>query len=367
MPSFPIRGLFRRFDWVLFGATMLLVAIGAATLFSISLNVEQPRIEKFYRQLIAFGIGFVVLIIAASIDFRVVRSYSWVLYGLGLGVLSAVLVLGATFRGTKGWFAFFGSTFQPVELIKVLLVVALARFFTERVDEGASWRTIIQSGMIVALPTVLVMLQPDLGSAALLVGLWLGFLVFIRMPVRRISAVIIGIAVVAALGWFGLKGYQQDRILTLVNPSRDPLRSGYNVHQAIVAIGSGMLFGRGLGLGTQSQLNFLPTQDTDFIFSVIAEELGFFGAVVLIGLFVTFISRFFRGIRETRDIFGAHLLSGLMMMFLLQIALNIGGNVGLLPLTGVPLPFLSYGGSALVSSLLAVGLAMSVIARSSPH
>lgn len=367
MPPFPLRGLFRRFDWVLLGATILLVAIGAATLFSITLNVEQPRIEKFYRQLIAFGIGFIVLLIVASVDFRVVRSYAWVLYGLGLGVLSAVLVLGVTFRGTKGWFALFGSTFQPVELIKVLLVIALARFFTEHVDEGASWRTITRSGLIVAAPTVLVMLQPDLGSAALLVGLWLGFLIVIRMPVRRITAVIVGIAVVASLGWFGLKGYQQDRILTLVNPSRDPLRSGYNVHQAVVAIGSGMLFGRGLGLGTQSQLNFLPTQDTDFIFSVIAEELGFIGAALLIGLFVTFISRFFRGIRVARDAFGAHLLSGLMIMFLLEVVLNIGGNIGLMPLTGIPLPFLSYGGSALVSSLLAVGLAMSVISRSSSH
>lgn len=367
MPSLPLRGLFGRFDWVLIGATLLLIAIGAATLFSITLNVEQPRIEKFYRQLIAFAIGIVVLLIVAAIDFRVVRSYAWVLYGLGLGILSAVLVLGATFRGTKGWFELFGSTFQPVELIKVLLVIALARFFTDRVDEGTSWRTIALSGVIVAVPTFLVLLQPDLGSAMLLVGLWFGFLMWTKLPVRRLIAVVVGIAVVASIGWFGLKGYQRDRVLTLLNPSRDPLRSGYNVHQAIVAIGSGKLFGRGLGLGTQSQLNFLPTQDTDFIFSVIAEELGFVGAALLIALFIAFLSRFFRGIRACRDLFGTYLLSGLATMFLLQIVLNIGGNVGIMPLTGIPLPFLSYGGSALVSGLLAVGLATSVMARMSPR
>jgi len=367
MAMIPFRGLFRRFDWVLFGATLLLVAVGIATLFSITLNVEQPRIEKFYRQLISFGIGLVVLAIAAAVDFRKVRSYAWVLYGIGLATLSAVLIVGTTLRGTTGWFSFLGSTFQPVELMKVLLVVVLARYLSDHADEGASWRVIGFSGGIIALPTVLVMLQPDLGSAMLLVGLWLGMLLFLKMPLRRFAMLILGIAVVASIGWFGLQGYQQKRIMTFLNPGSDPLRSGYNVRQAVVAIGSGKLFGRGLGLGTQSQLNFLPTQDTDFIFAVIAEELGFVGVLVLLFLFSAFLSRFIRGIRSSRDLFGNLLLAGTMILFTFEILLNIGGNIGLLPLTGIPLPFLSYGGSALICSLLAVGLSMGVISRTTSY
>jgi rod shape determining protein RodA len=348
---------------MLFGATLLLVAIGIATLYSITLNVEQPRIEKFYRQLVSFGIGLVVLVVAAAIDFRKVRSYAWILYGIGLGVLSAVLIVGTTLRGTTGWFSLLGSTFQPVELMKVLIVVVLARFLSDHADEGASWKVIGYSGGIIAVPTALVMLQPDLGSAMLLVGVWLGLLLFLRMPFRRFALLLLGMAAVASIGWFGLHGYQQSRIMTYLHPGSDPLRSGYNVHQAVVAIGSGKLFGRGLGLGTQSQLNFLPTQDTDFIFAVIAEELGFVGVLVLLTLFGTFLSRFLRGMRINRDLFGNLLLAGTMILFTFEIFLNIGGNIGLLPLTGIPLPFLSYGGSALMCSLLAVGLSMSVISR----
>lgn len=363
MNRLPIE--FRRIDWILFGATLLLVAIGVATLFSITLNVEQPRIDKFYRQLISFGIGFVVLVVAAAFDFRIIRSYAWVLYGLGLGILSAVLVVGTTLRGTTGWFSVLGSTFQPVELMKVLLLIVLARYLSEHADEGATWKVIRTSGIVVALPTVLVLLQPDLGSAALLVGLWIGLLLFLRIPLRRLSMLVAGFAVVGTIGWFGLKDYQQDRILTFIDPGRDPLRSGYNVRQATLAIGSGQLFGRGLGLGTQSQLNFLPTQDTDFIFAVIAEELGLVGVLLLLGLFSVFLSRFMVGIGAVRDVFGSYLLAGTTMLFFFEIVLNIGGNIGILPLTGVPLPFLSFGGSALVMSMLAVGLSLSAISRSS--
>lgn len=367
MASTSVRGVVRRFDWVLLGSSVLLVAVGIATLFTITLNVEQPRIEKFYRQLVSFGIGLVILGIAAVVDYRKIRSYAWAMYGIGLGVLSAVLLMGTRLRGTTGWFSVFGSTFQPVELVKVLLIVVLARYLSDHADEGASWSVIRGSGFIVAIPTALVMLQPDLGSALLLVGLWIGMLLFLNIPWRRFGILVLGMAIVATASWFGLHGYQQKRIMTFLHPNSDPLHAGYNVHQAIVAVGSGRFFGRGLGLGTQSQLNFLPTQDTDFIFAVIAEELGFFGVLLLLLLFGTFLSRFVYGIRRSRDVFGTYLLAGTGILFLLEIFLNIGGNVGLLPLTGIPLPFLSYGGSALICSLLAVGLCMSVISRISTY
>lgn len=357
--------LVRRFDWVLLGATVLLVAIGLATLFSITLNVEQPRIEKFYRQLVSCLVGLVALVAVAAVDFRILRSFAWVLYAVGLAMLIGLLVIGTTLRGTTGWFSFFGSTFQPVELVKIVLVVVLARFFIDRVDEQMSWPVIGWSALIAGLPAALVLLQPDFGSAAILVGLWLGLLLLNRIPIRRLGILLLGIGVVVGLSWFGLRDYQRDRILTFINPDRDPLRSGYNVRQAIVAVGSGQLFGRGLGLGTQSQLNFLPTQDTDFIFAVVAEELGFVGVLLLLALFAVFLWRLWRGIARTRDAFGSALLAGFVILFSIEIFLNISGNVGLLPITGTPLPFLSFGGSALISSLLTVGIGVSVLVRSS--
>ncbi len=363
-----LRGLadrLRRIDWVLLGATLLLIAVGLAALYSVTLNVEQPRIDKFYRQLVSFGIGLVVLLAVLTFDYRFLRSYSWFIYGAGLLMLLALFVAGITIRGTTGWFSILGRTFQPVELVKVILVIALARFLADNLDDSGSWRVIRLSGLIVVIPAALVLWQRDLGSALILIAGWLGLLLFLRIPLRRLGLILLGFGVVAGLSWFVLKDYQRERILTFLDPGRDPLRSGYNIRQAIVAIGSGKLFGRGLGLGTQSQLNFLPTQDTDFIFAVVAEELGLFGVLLLLFLFAVFLLRLIRQIDETRDAFGSLLLAGLLVLFAVEIIVNIGGNVGLLPITGTPLPFLSFGGSALISSMFAVGIVLSVHLRSS--
>lgn len=365
MISGRIPELLRRVDWMLFGVTLLLVAVGLAALLSISLNVEQPRIDKFYRQLLSFGVGIVLLASTALLDYRALRSVSWLLYAIGLLLLVGVLIIGVTLRGTTGWFAFLGNTFQPVEIVKIVMVIVLARYFAHHVDEGASWRVIGTSAAISAIPAALVLWQPDLGSALLLLATWFGMVMFQRLPWRRLTALLLGIAVVVSLSWFVLQDYQRDRILTFLDPGRDPLRSGYNIRQSIVAVGSGQFFGRGLGLGTQSQLNFLPTQDTDFIFAVIAEELGFVGVTVLLLLFGIFLFRFVRGLRFTRDAFGAFLLAGLLVLFLNEIILNISGNIGLLPITGTPLPFLSFGGSALISSMIGVGMALGIMSRSS--
>lgn len=360
-----IAGLIRRTDWMLLGVTILLVAIGLATLFSITLNVEQPRAEKFFRQLVSFAVGLIALGVGMVIDFRLVRSLSWALYGLGLALLAGVLMLGTTFRGTTGWFSFLGTTFQPVEAVKVIIIIVLARYLAEHRDQGVSWRVILRTGLLVGFPAALVMLQPDLGSAMLLIAAWLILLVVEHLPWRKLAVILVGLSILLGASWFLLQGYQRDRILTFLDPQRDPLRSGYNVRQSIVAIGSGQLFGRGLGLGTQSQLNFLPTQDTDFIFAVVAEELGFVGTTVLLGLFGVFLWRLSRGITLVRDPFGSVLFAGSFVLFAIEVSINIGGTLGIVPLTGTPLPFLSYGGSALISSLFLVGVCLGVLARSS--
>lgn len=364
----PFRGVvdaIRRFDWVLIGATVLLIAVGLAALFSVTLNVEQPHIEKFYRQLISFGIGALLFIAVVSIDYRYIRSYSWFIYGAGLLMLVALFAIGITVRGTTGWFSFFGRTFQPVEVMKVLSLIGLARYLADHLDEIGSWRVIRTSGFIALIPAALVIVQHDLGSAFILVACWVGLLLFLRLPLRKLGVIFLGFILVAALGWFVLRDYQRERILTFLDPGRDPLRSGYNIRQAVVAVGSGQIFGRGLGLGTQSQLNFLPTQDTDFIFAVIAEELGFFGVLLLLFLFAVFLWRIALLMSGTRDAFGNLLLAGILVLFSIEITVNISGNVGLLPITGTPLPFLSFGGSALIASMVAVGLALSVRTHSS--
>jgi len=208
------------------------------------------------------------------------------------------------------------------------------------------------------------MAQQDLGSAAVLVGMWIGVMIVLPVPRRKLAMIFVALLGVAAIAWlFFLQPYQHDRILNFLTPTRDPLGTGYNVRQAVTAIGSGGWFGRGLGLGTQSQLNFLPERQTDFIFATVGEELGFVGAASLLTLFGLFFWRLGRLVSQARDSFGLLITVGLTTMFFLHVFINIGMNLGIFPVTGLPLPFLSYGGSSLLASLLAVGLLEGIIVR----
>ncbi len=354
----------RRFDWGLFLATALLLAFGLAAIGSLSFNKANASYVTFLRQLSFAGIGLIGLLVLSVIHYRFFRSTAWLWYLLGLVLLVGVLTFGTEIRGTRGWFSFFNQTFQPVELVKFFLILALGKFFAERFDSQRPWRSVALSGLVVAPVVALVFLEPDLGSVLVLVSIWVGMLVLARLP-GRVILVCLAIAVLLAVtAWFTiLKDFQRERILTFFDPGRDPLGVGYNLRQARVAVGAGQLFGRGLGLGTQSQLDFLPVQETDFLFAVIAEELGFVGSMIVFALYGFFFYRLFRILRSTNDDFAAFTIGGVVSLLLFQTVVNIGMNIGLLPVVGLPLPLLSYGGSSLIATLLMIGVVENIAIR----
>lgn len=346
-------------------AVIVVSAIGLAAIYSIDLSLGGNKLRYFPTQATALAIGLVVLFVAASFH----ASFYWVsaraIYGFTILSLVAVLFLGTTIRGTRGWFRVVGFSFQPAELAKVALVIFLAWLINRYGRRFEKYKFVVSTGLFSLFPMVLIMLQPDLGSAIVLGAVWLGLMVATGTRKRFVFGVL-GITICAFLvGWFFLfKDYQKERFLTFIYPDRDPLRSGYNVSQSLIAIGSGGVFGRGLGFGSQSQLHFLPEAQTDFIFSVVAEELGFIGITMVLTLYVLIFWRLLRIARLGSDDFGAYCVVGVLLVFLVQIIINIGGATGFLPVTGITLPFLSYGGSSIVINLLLVGIAES-IARAS--
>jgi rod shape determining protein RodA len=356
---------FRKSDWALSLSVLFLSAFGLMALYSIESTADSPTFFDFKKQLIFTVIGLVLLVSVGIVDYRFARSYGAVLYAAGLLGLAAVLILGTTVRGTRGWFFIGGQGFQPVELIKIFLIVVIAQLFQRwRLEITTLRRLLIITA--VTLPAIgLVLWQPDFGSAVILLAIFLGILLLSKIKKQYIISIVIILLVVSVVSWFFvLKPYQKDRIMNFVNPSHDPYGSGYNIKQSIIAVGSGNWFGRGLSLGSQSRLHFLPAQKTDFIFAVIAEELGFVGTALVLICFILLIWRLVAIARQARDSFGAVIIGGLVVYFACQTILNIGMNIGLLPIAGVTLPFVSYGGSSLLASYIAIGLAQSIRVRS---
>lgn len=364
--ALPFLAAFRKGDILLMISTVVLIGFGFAAIFSVELSrgAENVFLQK---QAIALGIGLAACAFVSTMNYHALRHYARGLYLGGLALLVSVFFLGRTLNGSTGWFVFGGFAFQPVELMKVALMVALAMYFSEQAKRRFGWRDLVMSGGLVAVPVVLLMLQPDLGGAALLVGTWAVMVLFAGIRPSQVFALLAGVIFVAATGWFFVfQPYQKDRIMTFINPSLDPLRTGYNVTQAKIAIGSGGFWGRGLGDGSQSQLRFLPESQTDFVFAVIAEELGFIGVLLLFCAFMMLLWRMLVVARMARDTFGAYLCTGTFAVLLVEITVHVGANLSLMPATGVALPFVSYGGSSLLLSLVFLGLVQSVAIRLRP-
>ena len=263
-------------------------------------------------------------------------------------------------RGTTGWIGFSSFNVQPVEIVKLIMVIFLASFLSKKKNELSNLVKIVASIVLVSIPVFLVIKQPDFGSSIIIMGTWIVMLLVSGINKKSIFVLFLIFIVTATGGYFLLKDYQKERIANFVNPQNDPQGSGYNVIQSMVAVGSGGIFGKGLGHGSQSQLNFLPEKHTDFIFAVLAEELGLLGSGIVLFLFGVILYRLKETARLARDNFGYLIVIGVMAMVLTQVFINIGMNIGLMPVTGVPLPFLSYGGSSLVSVLASLGLVQSV-------
>ncbi len=353
----------RDFDWVLFAAMVSLVAVGMAAIASVSLSQPVPDFSGLIKQGVAFALGLVLMVAVGAINYRAFEPAARVFYILGAVLLVGVLFAGTTIRGTTGWFSLFGWSFQPVEAAKIALVIFLARYFSHHAYQR-DLRSLVGSGIGALVLVGLTLMQPDFGSAMVLLAVWVALLLLSGTR-RSYVLMLLGVAATAAvIAWlFVLKPYQHDRILTFLDPSRDPLGRGYNLTQSVIAVGSGGVFGRGLGFGSQSQLKFLPEAQTDFIFAVVAEELGFVAVLIVLALYALLVWRAIRLARQAGDTFTVYLASGTALLFTIQIAINIGMNMGLMPVTGIALPFISYGGSSLLSSMLLVGILESIAVR----
>ena len=349
----------------------MLAIAGLVGLASLGLRSDPPNFFLLTRQGVALAIAIVSGVIVARMDWRIWER-RWPFVAVVIGVLLlGVLVAGVRIRGTRGWLAVGGWTFQPVELAKVGLIVLQAAYFRRRAHSIGRLRTVLESGAITGVVALPVFLQPDAGSAALLVITWLGMVLIFGL--RRVHAVLI--AVTAVLGiliaWqFLLHPYQRERIRTFLDPHRDPQGAGYNQRQAVIAIGAGGLLGRGFSQGTQAQLRFLPEAQSDFLPAVIGEEFGFFGIALMLACVMGILLRCLLLARRCADDTSAALVVGVGILFGAQAMLNLGMNLGVTPVMGIPLPFVSGGGSAMVAFGIAFGMVMSVARhapRATPH
>lgn len=352
----------KRIDWLFFFNVLFLVLIGLAAIYSTTINAEATEYYKFTKQLISFFIGLLFLFFFAFFDFRHLSNYYKFIYFLCLVFLVVVLVFGRNIRGTTAWLVIGNFNIQPVEFVKIGFIIFLSKYISDHAKEFVFLKHFFITGFATLVILLLIAMQPDMGSGMIFFGIWLGMIFFTNLPKRYFGYLFIILLIMSILAWFFIfQDYQKERILNLINPGRNPLGTGYNVSQSLTAIGSGQFFGRGLGLGSQSQLNFLPEQQTDFIFSVISEELGFIGSSLVLTFFGLFFLRLIKIMKNSFDIFGNFLLLGFTLSFLIQFLMNIGMNIGIMPVVGVPLPFLSLGGSSLLASLIVVGIIESII------
>ena len=357
--------VFRKFDWLLFVSAMVLVFLGLAGIGSVGLSKEPVDFGALYKQMIFAAAGVLIVFVFALAHPTRWRFASWVIYAISIVSLLGVLVFGLTVRGTTGWFSLWGVRIQPVEAAKVALILVLARFLSEHLQLAGQLKIFWRTGALLLPPIGLVLFQPDTGSASILVILWISMLLVVGIKKTHLVAGAVGAALFAVMAWFFLLApYQKERLLTFLNPERDPLGSGYNVTQSIIAVGSGQFFGRGLGFGAQSQMKFLPEAQTDFVFAVLAEELGLAAVAVIFLAFGVFFYRILEIAKRTNDSYSQLVVLGVFTVTFYEMFVNIGMNVGMIPVAGITLPFVSYGGSSLFSHFAMLGLLEGIAMRS---
>lgn len=352
----------KRFDWLLTASVFILIGIGLLSLYSISIGLGD---FWNFRKQIAFSIaGFILLMIFSFFDWRVLREDPYLIlaiYFFCLLALLGLLLFVSPIRGIKGWYKIGPVSLDPIEFTKLILIIILAKYFSLRHIEMYHTKHIILSGLYVFLPAFLIFLQPNLGSALTLIAVWIGILIISGIKLQHFLILCFCGILAMVLGWsFLLKDYQKQRIISFINPQIDPQGISWNINQAKIAIGSGGIFGQGIGKGFQTQFGFLPASQTDFIFAAIAEEMGFFGVAVLLFFLGVVVLRIFQIALKAETNFQRLFASGLAILLGSQIFINIGMNLGLLPIIGIPLPFVSYGGSGLISLCIGLGILQSI-------
>jgi len=358
------RRLLIHFDWTLLAIVAFIASIGILNLYSISSSGETSGTAFYLKQLSWFLIGLVIMMVVAFVEYRYYSDFAYPIHTVTLVLLVAVMAFGMITSGAQRWIRLCSLSFQPSEFVKISLIIALAKFFQHPPDRGAfSLNDLLVPFVLLILPMGLILKQPDLGTAIIVFLILLSVLLFVK--VRWSSLLTLGLigGSMLPLLWGFLKEYQKKRIYTFFDPSLDPLGSGYHIIQSRVAVGSGGIFGKGFMKGTQCKLGFLPEQQTDFIFSVLAEEWGFVGSLVVVGLYLVLIVWGLRIAVTAKDRFGAILSFGVVAMLFWHTFINIGMVLGMMPVVGIPLPLLSYGGSFMVSTLAGVGLLMNVSMR----
>ncbi len=360
MPSF-----YRDFDWP------LLSLIGLLSLFSV-LEIKSATLHtKFHgfdhKQILFLLAGLALMFVVSLIDYhRLLDLAPWA-YGIGVASLVIVKLAGQKVLGARRWINLGGGIhFQPSEWVKLILILAVARYFYNLANRDLTWPDILKAFALVGIPMALVLIQPDLGTALtyfpiLLIGLFLG-----GIRLRQVAVIILVLAAVGSIAFLSgkrLKPYQQARINAFLNPDSDPKGSGYQIRQSLIAVGSGGVWGKGTNNGTQTQGDFLPIPYTDFIFAALAEEHGFIGAIIVLLLYFLILMRLIQNAQTAKDVPGAFIVMGVVAVLIFQIAVNVGMVVGLMPVTGIPLPLLSYGGSSVLFTFLSLGIVMNIRMR----
>lgn len=353
-----MRRLAGGFDWILIASIIPIALGGLATMTSFSGDGG-----LFIRQLIWLLIGGGVIAIISMIDVRFLRDsrYITIFYAIAISLLVLVLLVGKTVKGSKSWFGFGSVSFQPTDLVKLLVIAILAKYFSRRHVEIARIKHLLISALYALIPIGLILLQPDFGSAMVVAGLWLGMALVAGISKKHILIVFgAGLAAFIVAWLFIFKPYQKARIETFINPTADIRGSGYNAYQSVIAVGSGGVIGKGLGYGTQSRLNYLPEYQTDFIFAAFAEEWGFVGGLIIVASFCVLLWRLIVHAMRGATNFETLFCVGFALMIFGHVIVNIGMNIGIMPVTGIPLPFMSHGGSHLLGECIGLGIILSM-------
>jgi rod shape determining protein RodA len=369
--------LFLHFDWALFAFTVFIPLCGLVVLYSAGYD-EDAVVDLFgfisvpfasaacLKQAVYFALGLLVMVIGMSIPTHIFQRYAFVIYALGVALLLAVDTVGVVVKGSQRWLDLGGFNLQPAECMKFGLLLAIARVIAKsppREGQLYSYRDLLVPCAIIGLPMVLIMKQPDLGTALSLAIVGCGQLLFVGIRPRTLLVSVLALAVLAIPSWHMLHDYQQRRVLVLLDPESDPQGSGYHITQSKIAVGSGEFLGKGYREGTQTQLEFLPEHTTDFVFSVLAEEWGFIGCFFLLSVFLGLLTVMLRIAHRSRDLFACMITVGVTTQLFAHIFINIGMVIGLMPVVGIPLPLVSYGGSSMLSLMFGIGVVQGVSMR----
>ncbi|MEO8538705.1 MAG: rod shape-determining protein RodA [bacterium] len=357
-----------RFDYLMALTAMALVCVGLILIYSGSLSFYDGPLTSFsspvFKQIIFACIGITGMLVISKVDYHYLTHYAWVLYGIGILSLIAILAIGQTAFGSTRWFDLGPIQVQPSEFAKLATILALARFFSEHGGDARDLKTLLISLAIVAPVSGLVFIEPDLGTSIVFFAIWLGIVVV--AGVSRSHLLVMGaifIAVFPFVWTFAIADYQVERVSVLVDSNEDSLGAGYNVNQSKIAVGSGQVLGKGWTNGDQTQLGYLKVATKDFIFSLLSEEFGFVGCMFVFGLFILLLMRGVRAAQIAGDTAGQLIAVGIVMLILMQTFINVAVNLSIFPVTGVPLPFISQGGSSLVSLFISLGILQSIVMR----